>query len=234
MKLSYSIRPSNMPCQGSTKVFKTRPGQRLSASRQTNPITSQRLNVQVEAGSALFLLPDPVTCFRDAKYHQVQTFHLSKNSSAVLLDWVTSGRKSLGEEWVFSRYYSLNEVLVDGRRIAKDALLLDKDNSDASPLLPRSLADSLAPYSCYATVIMYGALVQETMQRLSGAYGAITVFKQHAPPALIWSFSSICAGEGCVVRVAAKETEDVKNWLGTALRDLERTLGVDVYRRAFS
>ena len=72
------------------------------------------------------------------------------------------------------------------------------------------------------------------MQRLSGTYGAITVFKQHAPPALIWYFSSICAGEGCVVRVAAKETEDVKNWLSAALRDLERFLGVDVYRRAFS
>ncbi|KAI1793867.1 UreD-domain-containing protein [Ganoderma leucocontextum] len=220
--------------QGSTKVFKTRPNQRLSANNQIYPITAQSLNVRVASASALFLLPDPVTCFRDAKYHQMQTFHLSKNSSAVLLDWVTSGRKSLGEEWVFSRYYSLNEVFVDDHRVAKDAMLLEERGPDASPLTHRSLADSLAPYSCYATVIIYGSLVRDVTRHLSEAYRSITVFKQHAPPSLLWSFSPICAGEGCIVRVAARETEDVKHWLGEALRDLQKTLGIDVYRRAFS
>ncbi|KAM5530114.1 hypothetical protein V8D89_016223 [Ganoderma adspersum] len=220
--------------QGSTKVFKTRPGQRLSANNQVHPITEQSLNVRIAPASALFLLPDPVTCFRDAKYHQIQTFHLSKDASAVLLDWVTSGRKSLGEQWVFSRYYSLNEVFVDNHRIAKDAMLLEERNPDGSHLTHRSLADSLAPYSCYATVIIYGSLVRDLVQHLSEAYSAITVFKQHAPASLLWSFSPICAGDGCVIRVAAKETEDVKHWLGEALRDLEKILGIDVYRRAFS
>ncbi len=220
--------------QGSTKVFKTRPGQRLSANNHVYPITAQSLTVRVAPASALFLLPDPVTCFRDAKYHQTQTFHLSKDSSAVLLDWLTSGRKSLGEEWVFSRYYSLNEVFVDNHRIAKDAMLLEERGPDASPLTRRSLADSLTPYSCYATVIIYGPLVRDVTRHLSEAYSVITVFKQLAPPSLLWSFSPICAGEGCIVRVAASETEDVKHWLREALRDLEKTLGIDLYRKAFS
>ncbi|KAI8980703.1 UreD-domain-containing protein [Trametes punicea] len=220
--------------QGSTKVFKTRPGRRLSASVEKDPTTTQKLEVRVSPGSALLLLPDPVTCFRDAKYHQIQTFHLAKDSSAILLDWITSGRKSLGEEWVFSRYYSLNEVWVDGRRIARDATLLEERHAPDGTLCPRTLSETMAPYSCYANVIMYGELFQKTCLGLSTAYNAITVFKQPAPPALVWSMSSICDGKGCIVRVAAKETEDVKVWLGQALSDLEGVLGVDVYRRAFT
>lgn len=183
--------------------------------------------------SALFLLPDPVTCFRAAEYHQIQTFHLSEGSSLVLLDWITSGRKSLGEEWVFKKYYSLNDIWVCGNRIAKDAMLLEERDSP-SALNPRSLAESLAPYSCYATVIMYGPLVQDVIQHLSTAYATITVYRQSAPPSLLWSLSPICDGQGCVVRVAGKETEDVKHWLGEYLRDLQQVLGIDVYRRAFA
>lgn len=198
------------------------------------PVTTQTLEVHVASSSALFLLPDPVTCFRSARYHQSQTFHLAEDSSAVLLDWITSGRRSLGEEWAFSRYYSLNEVWVAGRRIARDVTLLEERDHQAGPLPARTLGKTLAPYSCYATMIMYGGLVQDTIRHLSAAYNAITVFKQPGPPPLIWSLSAICEGKGCIVRVAAKETEDVKTWLGKALSDLEGVLGVDVYRRAFS
>lgn len=215
-------------------MFKARPGQRLSSRLKTSQVTTQRLNVHVSAGSALFLLPDPVTCFRSAKYHQLQTFHLSKTSSAVLLDWITSGRKSLGEEWLFSRYYSLNEVWIDSKRVAKDAMLLEEHETPQAPLTSRTLAETLAPYSCYATAIIYGPLVQDVIRHLTAAYEAITVFKQQHPSHLLWSLSPICDGEGCIVRVAAKETEDVRTWLARALQDLETVLGVDVYRRAFS
>ncbi|KAI0639714.1 UreD-domain-containing protein [Trametes polyzona] len=221
--------------QGSTKVFKTRPGHRLStANAKTNAATTQKLDVHISPLGALFLLPEPVTCFRSAKYHQTQAFHLAEDSSAVLLDWITSGRKSRGEEWAFSRYYSLNEVWVGNRRIAKDATLLEERDPQLGLFSVRTLGETLAPYSCYATVIIYGDLVQDTIRHLSAAYGAITVFKQHSPPSLLWSLSQICEGKGCVVRVAAKETEEAKTWLGRALSDLEGVLGVDVYRRAFS
>lgn len=152
----------------------------------------------------------------------------------MLLDWITSGRKSLGEEWAFSRYYSLNEVFVDGKRIARDATLLDEQDAQEGPLIPRTLAERMAPYSCYATVILYGKLVQRTCHGLSAAYSAITVFKQHRPPPLLWSLSPICDGRGWVLRVAGKDTEDVKVWLGKALVDLDSIIGVDVFRRAFS
>lgn len=221
--------------QGSTKVFKNRPGGRLSSRSQgtsADAVTTQTLDVSVARGGALFLLPDPVTCFRSAAYNQIQVFRLHASASLVLLDWVTSGRKSLGEEWAFSRYYSKNEVWIEDRRLAKDVMLLEEQKP--VPSLPlRTLAESLAPYSCYATLIMCGPLIQNTLASLSAEFGRLTVFKQARPQDLLWSFSAISDGVGCVVRVAGTETELVKSWLGEKLVALEGAMGPDIYRRAF-
>lgn len=236
---------SNYRCsacfQGSTKVFKTKPGQPATQARlQTaDDFTSQRMSVDIHAGSALFLLPDPVTCFRSARYNQAQTFKVAADGSLVLLDWFTSGRKALGEEWVFSRYHSLNEVWIDGKRVARDVMLLEQQtpppvSSSGLQLPPRSLAGRLAPYSCYATVLLYGPLAESTILYLLDSYAAITVFKHGSRPALIWSASPIHRGQGCVLRVAALETEDVRTWLRTALCRLEGVVGPDVYGKAFN
>ena len=227
--------------QGSTKVFKTRRGDRAARKTVKQPesnsgleITAQTMDVSVSSNSALLLLPDPVTCFRSASYNQIQTFRLSDDSSSVaLLDWVTSGRKSLGEEWVFSRYYSLNEVWVGGKRVARDVLLLEDTDKTVELLQRRTLADRMAPYSCYATLILYGPLVQGVIQGIKSEYALISVYKTRTPTHLIWSVSPILNENGCVVRIAGKDTESVKQWLGNALKMLEAVVGIDVYRRAF-
>jgi urease accessory protein len=192
------------------------------------------MDVVVSEHGALFLLPDPVTCFRSASYTQIQTFHLSDHASLVVLDWVTSGRKSLGEKWVFSRYYSANEIWVGGKRAAKDATLLEDTELDVGPLPQRTLSDKLSPYSCYATVILYGPLVLKAICEITARYEAIVVFKTHSPATLIWSLSLIAEGKGCVVRIAGEETEVVRVWLGDMLQRLQDLIGVDVFRRAFA
>ncbi|KAF8213173.1 UreD urease accessory protein-domain-containing protein [Mycena galopus ATCC 62051] len=154
--------------QGSTKVFKFRPGQRAASIDATPQVTTQRMDATVASCGGLFLLPDPVTCFEKASYNQIQTFRLAPDASLAVLDWVTSGRKSRGEEWVFSRYYSVNEIVVDGRRVAKDVMLLENENeSDAATLTARTLASRLDPYGCYATLLLYGPQVQGVISALT-------------------------------------------------------------------
>lgn len=236
--------------KGSTKVFKTRPGQRLACIRPLehtssptpldDSLTSQTIQYTVRSRSSLFLLPDPVTCFRSASYNQIQKFHVAPDASIVILDWLTSGRKALGEDWAFTRYYSENEVFIGGKRWARDVMLLEADESQSDSLPRRTLGERLAPYSCYAMVLLYGAEVQNIVENLRATFEAITVFKRRVPEDLIWSFSRVdfrdveeSVREGAVVRVAGKETEQVKMWLKEALRGLEDVLGVDVYCRAF-
>ena len=195
--------------------------------------TSQRLDVFVGPRSAVFLLPDPITCFRNAEYKQTQIFHLAADSSAVLLDWIASGRKALGEDWSFTRYHSLNELWVEDKRVARDTLLLEDRPDDIRGLSSRALSDRLAPYSCYATVFLYGALTASTRQALQDEYDRISLFRRSAPPDLIWSFAPIHHDQGCVLRAAAIETEAIQQWLKQSLRLLENVLGRDTYRNAF-
>ena len=206
----------------------------------TAPVTQQRLDVCVAAGGALYLLPDPVTCFRDAAYRQVQTFHLAHGASAALLDWYTSGRRALGEEWVFSRYYSVNEVFVDGTRSARDVVLLegtDTGTARGTQQLPRrTLADRMGPYACYATLLLYGPRLQGIVQTLEDRMRVATVFQVKEPLDVLWSLSPVrgeAGDSGRIVRVAGKETEDVKMWLSDALRGLVEVIGGEVYSKIF-
>ncbi len=238
----------SLELQGSTKVFKTRLGQRfadvsrsISAPAKSLPpeVTSQIFNFDVASGSMLALLMEPVSCFRSASYTQVQTFHLEdERASVVVLDWITSGRKALGEEWAFSRYYSCNEIWVGQKRVMRDIMLLEDDSKvQENVSVPhQSLLERLAPYSCYATVFFYGPMVRETVSQLSRDYESISVFKAAMPKELLWSLSPVASqdGSGAVLRVAALETEMVKNWLSTALNGLQNVIGSDVYRRAFA
>jgi urease accessory protein len=227
-------------------VFKTRAAVRSAPSTGTtnDPTTIQRLDVSIDAGGALFLLPDPVTCFRDAAYHQAQTFRLARGASAVLLDWYTSGRRARGEEWVFAKYYSANEVFVGGVRTARDVVLLDgapngggdgDENQRGELLLPRrTLADRMRPYACYATLLLYGPLVQGVVRELEERMQEISVFRVREPLDVLWSMSGVHGDAGGrVVRVAGKETEDVKKWLCGALRGLVDVIGDEVYSKAF-
>lgn len=199
------------------------------------------MTVRVSKGATLYLLPDPVTCFKHASYNQLQTFHLEDGASLIVLDSFTSGRKSLGEEWEFWRYYSVNDVWANGRRVAKDVMLLEQGKEGEAKisrwkdaLSVRTLADRLAPYSCYATTILYGPAMRKTLHDVSQRCEKISVFKQTSPPSLLWSFSWIGQErEGGVIRVAAMDTEGVRNFLKELLHTIKTVVGIDTYRKAF-
>ncbi|PVG04526.1 UreD-domain-containing protein [Serendipita vermifera] len=245
--------------QGSTKIFPARPDQRLSSGiAEGNPKDSnarqtvQRMSAHVDSSAFLVLLPDPVTPFQGAAYSQTQIFRLAAPSkgkpgaSLLLLDWFTSGRAARGEEWQFDRYRSANEVWIGNKRVACDVLLLDQSerhdprspeatapSNQSHPAKKRRLRISLAPYSCYATVLMFGPATRDLANQLHKRYDSLTQMQRRTPESLIWSFSPLEDGEGCIVRVAGTNTEMVRRWLRDSLRGLETQLGKDAYSKAF-
>jgi urease accessory protein len=238
---SYATFYLNCYVQGTTKVFKARPGRRLACVKSDVPFngehlpvsTRQSLEFRIAAKSLLLLLPEPVTCFRDASYNQYQRFHIQDDGSAVILDWITSGRISMGEDWAFSHYYSVNEIFHNEKRIAKDVMLLD--DKELNPKVPnRPLRDRLHPYSCYAMLILFGPQVQSIITEIRLKYDQLSVFKTKTPAPVIWSLSPIdSTNGGVVIRVGGREMEMVKEWLKDMLYGLTRIVGLDVYRRAF-
>ena len=221
-------------------MFKARFGRQLTSFGLQNfspegqmSTTRQNICFHVAADSLLLLLPDAVTCFRHASYKQLQKFFLEESASAIVLDWITSGRMSMGEEWAFLCYHSVNEIFLQGKRIVKDVMLLD-DTEPGKDIPSRSLSQRLKPYSCYATLFLQGPHLLPIIASILDHYNQITVFKTKVPAGLIWSVSPIDSTKlGIVVRVAGVETEIVKEWLKETLAGLEATIGRDAYKRVF-
>ena len=140
---------------------------------------------------------------------------------------------SRGEEWAFSRYYSVNDIWYNGKRVAKDVTLLDNQHDKCIPKRP--LQDKLQPYSCYAMLFLYGLRVHHIIAELGSQYDKISILKSKVPSQLIWSISPIdSTGQGVVVRVGGDDTETVKAWLKQALSGIQDIIGKDAYRRIFS
>lgn len=191
-----------------------------------------------------------------------------ESSSLILLDWYTSGRMGMDEKgkeegeakgkesWEFEKYRSENEVWIGGRRIAKDVLLLedetippafDSSSSSASPLDPASprpppptttYAPRVAPYSCYASLFLFGPAVAPILSHLSASFATINHYKQRHPYSLVWSYSPLAghpAGGG-IARCAGDSTEAVKEWVEHVLGEggIEGIISRDLWKTAFS
>jgi len=240
-------------------VYKTRQGRYLSDAHQsTNPSTIQLYRLAISPASLLILLPSPVTCFSRARYEQKQVIHLEDDtSSLILLDWFTSGRMgystrngsgqdedNAGEAWEFERYRSENEIWLKGEQITKDVLLL-QDEIVETPSIPpdenkastTTYRHRVEPYSCYASLFLFGPQCQSLMQHISKTFLSLIQYKQPRPYSLIWSYSPLEGGGG-IARCAGHSTEAVKEWVCELLSaeegGIEELIGKDLWKSTFS
>ncbi|CAG8595092.1 9555_t:CDS:1 [Dentiscutata erythropus] len=229
--------------QGSTKIYKQRAQKKnVNDSNdylQTDPknlssITRQSLNAYVHESSLLLQLPEPTTCFRDAEYIQSQTFSLENDASVVILDWFTSGRMSRGERWEFTHYESGVNLLVGGKLIFRDVILLQNEKSENDI---NNIKRRLEPYECFATLVIYGPKVISLTKHLMNEFDKIVVDKMDKIADLIWSASALHIEEenarGVVIKVAGITTEIVRKFLvGVALKGLNEVIGENLFERA--
>ncbi|SPO27992.1 uncharacterized protein UTRI_05135 [Ustilago trichophora] len=297
--------------QGSTKVFKTRnshPTQGVSTASFTDSIgggegggmqvgeglTRQNYRFLVRKNATLVLLPDPVTCFANASYDQVQRFDLRSGDSCslVVLDWITSGRALVGssmgrgeggdrldhldkfgtfsasklglgggggkdyspikrgsEWWIFDRYKSRNEVRIHKKVVARDVVLLSQHRATQGDEWSE-IARRNHPFGCYATLLLAGPdsqpIVSNLMQEFQDIQQRPTtrVSRDH----VLWSLSSLeddsassigkdpmaAAVVVVVVRLAANDSQSVRQWLHKRLYSLQSVIGTDLYRQALA
>ncbi|ORY28465.1 UreD urease accessory protein-domain-containing protein [Naematelia encephala] len=223
--------------QGSTKVFKHRPGLRPASHGQGpgrkqegegDGTTRQRMLVRLASRSMLLLLPDSISPFRSSRYAQAQRFILpsDETSSVLILDWVNSGRQADGEVWSMARYSSTNEIFLgstktnnstksnesllgEKRLIMRERTLLEQNNRHPKA----DIAHKLAPYHVYANILIIGPHVFPLLKYLTDLCAMTSQFQAARPQKVIWSFSPVEDGKGGVVRVAADEVEDARAWI---------------------
>ncbi|GAB2248052.1 hypothetical protein Droror1_Dr00007934 [Drosera rotundifolia] len=218
--------------QASTKVYKT----------LANKCSYQSLEAKVGRDALFVVIPDPVACFSTARYSQRQIFRVLSDSNLVLVDWFTSGRYESGEKWEFGFYKSTNNIFSeDGQPIFLDSVLLEQGSIG-------SIAERMQDYQVIAMVIILGpmlrdiqARVQEnvrkmmsgslhTTRRATGCSAASNSAFHSSKPDFIASCSAFGhMGVGLNIRVAAKTTEAIQQFLCHQLASLEPLLGATPY-----
>ena len=152
---------------------------------------------------------------------------------------------AIGEEWCFIRYRSINEVHIGTERVARDVLLLSQADSSpsvsatATATTTTTTTHPLPTHSSRQTLtarmpLLFGpATTALTVHLASGCDGTRQMkVRIGSPEALLWSFSPLAEGRGCIVRVAGTETDRVNTWLKEQLRVLEEVVGRNAYARA--
>ncbi|KAL2797657.1 UreD urease accessory protein-domain-containing protein [Aspergillus keveii] len=176
--------------QGSTKIFKTE----TSPGRTLSDKSRQVLDVRIGKEAALCYLPDPSAPFKNSRYEQIQTFTVdstakdSTRSSLCVLDWVTQGRVSRGENWDFHVWKGKNEIWMADEPTAssttpnedstqkpkrklllRDALILNDEvaikTNEPEPQDPAHPSKSLirertSPHGVIGTLILYGPVFE--------------------------------------------------------------------------
>ncbi|KAJ5123287.1 hypothetical protein N7448_009384 [Penicillium atrosanguineum] len=188
--------------QGSTKIFKTDSNssdnspnvikghrKQMPANPHLSDMSQQSLDVKIGRQSALCYLPDPSVPFQNSRYAQVQTFTVDaaakgdQRSSLCVLDWVTQGRTSRGENWNFRFWRGRNEVWAVDEKTGKSRLLLrdsvilddetddlnDSDESDREDLPPQApsgllplniIQERTRPHGVVGTLILSGPVFE--------------------------------------------------------------------------
>lgn len=167
----------------------------------------QDLRARIGPKALLALAPDPIQCFAESLYEQRQVFQMEAGASLVLVDWLSAGRISRGEEWKFRRYASRNEVVRENRTILMDAIELD---FESNPLTRRF---QVGRFGCLGMVVLLGPLIEPFAPKILAAVAA--------DPPLRGASLVVAASplqEGAIIRFGGASVEQaghaLARWLG--------------------
>jgi urease accessory protein len=163
--------------------------------------------------------PDPVVCFADARYTQLQQYDVASGGGLIVLDWFTSGRHRSGERWAFAHYEARLIIRVDGRELVHDAIALRA--ADAG------IADRLGRFDVIATLAVVGGGVAAEAADVAARAGAGSVTTRAGQLASV----TVLAAGGCLVRIAGTSFESVAATVRDLLRFVPDRLGDSPWHR---
>jgi urease accessory protein len=171
-------------------------------------VATQALSAEVEG--LLVSVPEPVACFRDATYEQDTTLSLGPSASAIAVEGFTSGRAAFGDRWDFAHLALRTTLLRQGRALLRDATTLDRD---AIPIAAR--------FGTMEALLMIVAVGPHVAPLLDDLLATSPVTRD-----LVVAASPL-AGEGAVVRVAARSPALAALEVRRRLRNLSDICGGD-------
>ncbi|CAH0475589.1 unnamed protein product [Peronospora belbahrii] len=225
--------------QATTKIFRSEDGH----------FVSQTFSLKVANNATLAFLPDPVTCFKHARYRQKQVFYLEADANLVFVDWLTSGRKrnyltrgsirdnrkETLEHWDFDEYDTLSEIFVDDERLMTDRVRLidDEDTSLRQRMHGMHVLGLMVVVGSKLTIIMDELLELSTRKKLHNAQEMTPQGRLAAAntfPGVIASASSM-GSNAVIVRFCGKDSESAMTYVKAMLNPLKEMIGFTPYQQ---
>jgi urease accessory protein len=196
--------------QASTKVYRSPKG------------AVSTLHARVGRGARLLVLPDPTVCFAGATFEQAQIFELDDDGSVAVMEWVTAGRRAMGERWAFDRYASRLTVRRSARLLLTDAIVLDAADGP--------LPERMSRFDCLCTIALIGPAFAAAA---AGALTAVAALDLNIRAGLLTSAAPLGDGgaAGCVIRLAGVSVEEVARAARGYLACVPGLLGDDPWAR---
>ncbi|CAN7939770.1 unnamed protein product, partial [Ixodes hexagonus] len=198
--------------QSFPKVYLSEPGR----------AAEQRCRFWVSDGALLCVLPDLLTCFRDASYRQDQAVRLTGTASLVLLDWFLAGRVANHERWDFTRLTSVVEVYHESDLVLREAL-------DMAGVPGLRLGDAMGAYNVVGTCLVLGPHLADLCRSLCSTLGAREDYGVSPAHEVLFAcspFRSSCQRvEGCVLRFGTHTSSQAYSRLEELLEPLFTVLG---------
>lgn len=85
---------------------------------------SQQMNVHIADGASFVYLPHPSVPHEQSIFISRNNFYLGNNCHFVFGEILTCGRKLNGEAFLFSKYHSISQVLINNKLAIKENLLM--------------------------------------------------------------------------------------------------------------
>ena len=193
--------------QSSTKIY-----------RSMRP-TMQQMIGRVGHDGLLVVAPDPIVCFAGSSFRHDQRYDLTRDASLVVIDWITSGRRAMGERWAFESYEGRLELRREGRTILYDSLGLRRADG---PIVER-----MGRFNVWATVVAIGPLVAVPAATLLGEIANLPV----TPRSDFVISAAPLDHDGTLLRMAGVSVEQMSTVLGQHLRFLSTQLGCELWSR---
>jgi urease accessory protein len=193
--------------QSSTKVY-----------RSVRPTTLQMI-AHVSRDAVLVVAPDPVVCFAGSSFREDQRYHLTRDANLVVIDWITSGRRAMGERWAFDSYEGRLELRREDRTILYDCVRLTRDDG---PIVER-----MGRFNVWATVVAIGPLVAGPAATLISELANLPL----TPRADFVISAAPLHGDGVLMRMTGLSTEQISTVLRQHLRFLRSELGGELWTR---
>ncbi|EQC37354.1 hypothetical protein SDRG_05571 [Saprolegnia diclina VS20] len=220
--------------QATTKVFKCIPD-----PARANDRTKQELHVSLHAHATFLLLPDPVTCYENAKYVQRQVFEVDATATLVVLDWLTSGRVARGEHWAFDTYESCNEIyMTHADNAPSTPLVIDRVRLRQDETIP--LRTRMGGMHVMGTLVLCGPRVMALVAQLL-ADGARKQLAPHQSPVPsgrlaqsdvsdVRSAISPLGHHGAIIRFCAHSTDAAYAYIKDILAPLHDLVGYTCFQ----